>query len=67
MINSRIRAVKKDNGKTSTIAGSGIYGRLDGKALQSQFGSPWGIACDSSRGSPIFFVSFNVFRKNFRF
>lgn len=54
---SRIRAIKKDNGKTSTIAGSGIYGRQDGKALQAQFGSPWGITCDSSRGILVFFHS----------
>lgn len=54
---SRIRAIKKDNGKTSTIAGSGIYGRQDGKALQAQFGSPWGITCDSSRGILVFFNS----------
>jgi sugar lactone lactonase YvrE len=43
--NRRIRSVAPD-GTVSTIAGSGLFGALDGPAGTATFGSPGGIAVD---------------------
>ena len=44
----RIRRVDIATGATTTLAGSGTWGFLDGAGASAKFNSPWGIAIDPS-------------------
>ena len=46
--NHRIRRVDIATGATTTLAGSGIWGFLDGAGGSAQFNNPSGIAIDPS-------------------
>ena len=46
--NHRIRRVDIATGATTTLAGSGTRGFLDGAGGSAQFNFPWGIAIDPS-------------------
>ena len=44
----RIRRVEIANGATTTLAGSGTFGFLNGDGANAQFNSPYGVAIDPS-------------------
>ncbi|MNK01722.1 Serine/threonine-protein kinase PknD [compost metagenome] len=44
--NHRIRKIDRHTGKTTTIAGTGVVGRVDGEALKATFNGPFGINVD---------------------
>ena len=46
--NNRIRRVDIANGTTTTLAGSGTRGFLDGDGAIAKFHYPWGVAIDPS-------------------
>ena len=48
MSNQRIRRVDIATGATTTLAGSGSSGFLDGVATSAQFKGPWDVAIDPS-------------------
>ena len=46
--NQRIRKIVAATGMVTTLAGSGVFGYLDGTGTAAQFRSPTGVACDGS-------------------
>ena len=46
--NHRIRRVNISTGATTTLAGSGSAGSLNGAGASAQFNHPWGVAIDPS-------------------
>ncbi|MBI3220708.1 MAG: hypothetical protein HYZ44_14430 [Bacteroidetes bacterium] len=62
MNNQRIRSIEWPLGKTSTLAGNGILGNIDGTVTSATLYNPWDLAVDEN-GNIYFTSSSNTIRK----
>lgn len=53
--NNRLRQIEKETGQTTTLAGSGLWGDVDGSGSGAQFKYPHGLYCKPEAG--ILFVA----------
>jgi sugar lactone lactonase YvrE len=60
--NNRIRRIDPQ-GNVTTLAGSGVYGALDGSALNARFGKPSGVAVDATGNIYVLDAGTSLIRK----